>query len=300
MGVSDVFFQTTARSILTGFFSDPQIMDMVTMHTDLQRFPGSSSVQIPVWNHFTVQRAGASTYTPCGSNRPCEEPQATMVTVTMTPTYVAVPYGLEDLDIMTDDQKAGMVEQILQDMMADFECGPAYYSVFDVLFTDAVFNGPAAGNPPIILTDTAASYRQLSTAISRARSKTRAGDTTVFLAPNPLAGFCDSIPDRPIERLLNENRGVNYHVVGNSDLFSRSYGGTTYTGRIGFLYPKDAIAYAAPKIGAPSRAMAGAYGNISTTMLDDVNIPGESMFVRHHYGLKVVREGDVTMVIAPV
>jgi len=299
MAVSSIFFTTVAKAVLTGFFGDAAIMDMVKRYTQLQKAIGANTVDVPIWDDFTVHSMGSECMTPCETTKVCEEAVAQIIQIVLQTRFIPTPICLADLNIMNSEQKAGMIEKIAEDLMADFEVGGAFISVFDVLHTDAVFNGTAGGMPPIVLTDSAAAYRQLSTAIHRARSKTRAGDDVVFVVPNALAGFIDSIPDRPIERLVGESSGIKYHVLGNADTFVRNYGVTTYTGRIGFVYPKSALAYAAPIIQSPNDPWTGVYGSMWATALDDTGIPGKMFYFAHQYGLRVVRAGDVQMIIAP-
>jgi hypothetical protein len=299
MAVSSIFFTTVAQAVLTGFFGDAAIMDMCKKYLHLQKAIGANVVNVPIWQDFTVYSMGSECFTPCEDTKVCEEATADIIQIELMTRFIPTPICLSDLNIMSSEQKAGMIEKIAEDLMADFEVGGAFISVFDVLWTDAVFNGAAGGMPPIILTDTAAAYRQLSTAIHRAKSKARIGDEVAFIVPNALAGFIDSIPDRPIERLVGETSGLKYHVIGNSDTFARTYGGTLYTGRIGFVYPKSALAYAAPSIQSPNDPWTGVYGNMWATALDDTEIPGKMFYFAHQYGLRVVRAGDVQMIIAP-
>lgn len=289
-----------AKAVMAGFWGDPAIMDMVKRYTNLTKAVGADVVDVPVWDSFTVHSMVAGQLTPCGDNKACDTPNAEILQIRLITRYIPTAISLDDLNIMSPEQKAGMIERIAQDLMADFEVGGAFISVCDVLHTDAVFNGAGGSMPPVVLTDAAAAYRQLSTAIHKAKSKTRPGDDVVFICPNSLAGFIDSIPDRPIERLVGETSGIKYHVIGNMDTFARDYPpGTTYTGRIGFIYPKSALAYAAPNIHAPNEPWRGAYGNMWATALDDTNVPGKMFYFAHQYGLRVVREGDIQMIIAP-
>jgi hypothetical protein len=289
-----------AKAVFAGFWGDPAILDMVKKYTNLKKEVGSNVVHVPVWDAFTVQSMVGGQLTPCGDNKECQTPNAEILEIRLQTRFIPTAISLDDLNLMNAEQLAGMTERIAIDMMADFEVGGANISVCDVLHTDAVFNGAANSMPPVVLTDTAAAYRQLSTAIHKAKSKTRPGDDVVFMAPNSLAGFIDSIPDRPIERLVGETSGLKYHVIGNMDTFARDFPpGTTYTGRIGFIYPKSAVAYAQPNIQAPNEPWRGAYGSMWATALDDTDIPGKMFYFAHQYGLRVVRPGDIQMIIAP-
>ena len=294
MSVADVFFKVMARAILTGFMGNPNLMRMLTPYTDLKRNPGSNAVDVPIWSAFTIKTMGSACLTPCSATKQCDEAQATILTIQLITQYVPTNICLSDINIMSSEQKAGMVAKIIQDMVRDFEIGTTS-GVWDTLFTDCVFNGPGGNMTPIVLTDAAAGYRQLANGIALAKAKD-AGSGVAFIVPPTLDGFIKSIPSRDIDRMLD---GVTYIVVGNSAAFAANYWGTTYTGRIGYIYHVYAIAYAAPGLKDPNIPLTGYAGNFWTAMLDDVDLPGKMLIFAHQYGLRVVRQGDVQMFVAP-
>jgi hypothetical protein len=232
--------------------------------------------------------------TPCDASKVCDEAIATLLHIDLVTRYIPTEICLSDLNIMTNEQKAGMVEKIIQDLVRDFEIG-TIAGILDTLYTDAVFNGPANQMAPLVLADTAAGYHALATGISLAKAKDM-GAGVAFIVPPSLDGWIKSIPDRDIQRMLD---GVNYIVAGNAAAFACNYGGTTYTGRAGFVYPKNALAYAAPGLGDPNLPLTGYAGNMWTAMLDDADLPGKMLVFAHQYGLRVVRQGDVQMLFAP-
>lgn len=293
--VSDVFFKAMARAILTGFMGNPRLMGMMTRYTDLVKTPGTNRVDVPVWSSFTIKTMNSECLTPCETTKQCDAPVATILTIELITQFVPTPICLGDLNIMTDGQKGGMVARIIQDLIRDFEIVVPNASVWDVLFTDSVFNGPGGSMTPILLADTAAGYRQLASAISLAKGKD-AGSGVVMIASPDLDAFIRSIPNRDIDRIMG---GVTYIVCGNAAAFAANYWGTTYTGKIGYVYPKDALAYAAPGLKDPNLPLTGYAGNFWSAALDDTEIPGKMWYFAHQYGLMVVRRGDVQMLIAP-
>jgi hypothetical protein len=298
MPVSDVFFRVSARAVLTGFMGNPRIMGMLKTYTNLQKNPGSNSVDVPIWNNFTIRSMQAGCATPCSSSKVCDDASATILNIPLVTRYVPTGICLSDLNIMSDEQKAGMVERIIQNLQADFETGVAGLagpSVFDTLYTDAVFNGVGGGMTPAVLAGTAAGYQEFATCLSRAMAKDN-GSGVACIVPPQLDGFIKSIPDRDINRMLDN---VTYIVVGNAATFNVVYGGVTYNGRVGFVYPRDALVYVAPRQQAPNMPMMGVAGNMSSAVLDDVSIPGQMLFFMHQYGLRVVRPGDVQLMFAP-
>ena len=68
---------------------------------------------------------------------------------------------------------------------------------------------------------------------------------------------------------------------------------------LGYIYPTNALAYAAPTLGGGNQPLTGYAGNMYTTILDDTAVPGKMLYFAHQYGLRVVRQGDVQMIIAP-
>lgn len=294
MAVSDVFFKVSARALLAGFMSNPNLMKMLTIYTDLKRNPGSNAVDVPIWSAFTVRTMNSACLTPCSATKVCDDATATILTIQLITQYIPTGICLSDLNIMSADQKAGMVAKAVQDLSRDFEIGTTS-GVCDTLFTDSVFNGPGGGMTPVILTDAAAGYRQLANAIATAKAK-NGGSGVSFVCPPDLAGFIYSIPNREIDRML---QGVKFIILGNAATFAANYGGTTYTGKFGWIYPTDALAYAAPRLAGGNEAMSGYAGNWYTTMLDDPAIPGKMLYFCHQYGLMVVRRGDVQMIGAP-
>ena len=294
MSVADVFFKVMARAILHGFMGNPNLMKMLTTYTDLKRNPGSNAIDVPIWSAFTIRTMGSACLTPCSAEKQCDEAQATILTIELITQFVPTGICLGDLNIMSNEQKAGMVAKIIQDLVRDFEIGTTS-GVWDTLFTDCVFNGPGANMTPIVLADSAAGYRQLANGIALAKAK-NAGSGVSFIVPAALDGFIKSIPSRDIDRMLD---GVNYIVVGNSSAFAANYWGTTYTGQIGYVYPTDALAYAAPGLNDPNVPLTGYAGNFWATALDDADIPGKMLIFAHQYGLRVVRQGDIQMFIAP-
>ncbi len=293
MGVRDVFFKTQARAVLTGFMANRRIMDTVTVYDDLQRVPGTNAVDVPIWSSFTVLSMGAGSLTPCGSNRECDEATATILTIDIDTKYIPTPISLGDLNIFSAKQKAGVTERILQDLARDFEVISPGFSIFDVLATDALFNGAGGGMTPLQLTDNAAGYRNLATAISTAMGKDN-GSGVTFVGPAGLTGFINSIPDRQIERML---QGVKMINVPNANTFNGAPGFTQ--GTIGFIYPTDALAYAAPPVQDDNEPLSGTAGNMWSMILHDTTIPGKMLYFAHQYGLKVVREGDVQLIASP-
>ena len=235
--------------------------------------------------------------TPCSATRDCDEAIATILTIQLTTKFIPTGICLSDLNIMSPKQKAGMVAKAVQDLTRDFETGQGLgaSSIFDTLFTDAVFNGPGGNMTPVVLADTAAGYRQLTNMIATAKAKDN-GSGVSFLVPPDLAGFIHSIPDRQIDRML---QGVKFTIMGNANAFAAKYGAPTYTGKVGFIYPTDVLAYAAPGLNSPNERLSGYAGNFWATMLDDTAIPGKMLYFAHQYGLRVVRQGDVGMLIAP-
>lgn len=294
MSVADVFFKVMAQAILTGFAGNKRIMEMMTKYTELRRTPGSNAVDVPIWSAFTIKTMNSACVTPCSAEEECDDPQATILTVELLTQYVPTAICLSDLNLMSNSQKAGMVAKIIDDLIRDFEVGTTS-GVFDTLFTDAVFNGPGGSMTPVVLADSAAGYRQLANAISTAKAKDR-GAGISFIGPPDLFGFIASIPDRQIDRMLD---GVKVNVVGNSATFACNYWGTVYTGKAGFIYPTDALAYAAPDIKDPNMPQEGYAANFYTTMLDNPRIPGRTLYICHQYGLLVVRRGDIQMLFAP-
>jgi len=290
MGISDVFFKTTARAVLAGFMGNPRLMGMLKVYDDLKRNPGSNEVDIPIWNSFTVRNMGNGCSTPCADECPCDEATATIMTVGLVTQYVPTTICLADLNIMTADQKAGMVAEIINNLIQDFEIGTTL-GVWDTLNTDAVFNGPGGSMAPVILTDTAAGYRLLANAISKAKAKDNGQGVSFIVSPD-LDGFIRSIPDRQIDRMLD---GVTYIVVGNAAAYTT--GGVT--GKMGFIYPTDALMYAAPGLGDPNLPLTGYAGNMWAAMLDNTCPPGKLLIFAHQYGLMVVRKGDIQRIEAP-
>lgn len=295
MPVSNVFFRTMARAILTGFMQNPNLMQMLDVYTNLKRTAGTNVVDVPIWSSFTVHSMGSECLTPCDTTKKCNDPTATLLHINLITRFIPTPICLADLNIMSIEQKAGMIAKVIQDLARDFEIGVAGSAVADVLFTDATFNGPGGNMAPIVLTDTAAGYRLLANGIAKAKGKDSGGGVAFIVSPD-MDGFIKSIPSREIDRMLD---GVNYIVMGNFGAFACNYWGTTYTGKASFVYPKDALAYAAPAIKDPNIPLAGYAGNMWTTMLDDTEIPGKMLYFAHQYGLMVVRAGDVQMFFAP-
>ncbi len=293
MGVRDVFFKTQARAVLTGFMANRRIMDTVTVYTDLQRVPGTNAVDVPIWSSFTVLSMGAGSFTPCGTNRECDEAQATILTIDIDTSYIPTAISLADLNVFSPSQMAGMTERIMQNLSRDFEVVKAGASIFDVLATDSLFNGPGGGMTPLQLTDNAAGYRSLATAIATAKGKDN-GSGVTFVGPAGLTGFITSIPDRQINLML---QGVKMINVPNANTFNGAPGFAQ--GTIGFIYPTDALAYAAPPIRDDNEPLSGTAGNMWSMILHDTNIPGKMLYFAHQYGLRVVREGDVQLIASP-
>lgn len=295
--VSSAFFRVMAMALHHGFVGNPRIFNMLTPYTDLEQKPGSHIIDVPVWDSFTVKAMGGGCTTPCTANENCDDANATMISIPLKTRYVPTKICLGDLNIMSAEQRAGMVAQVITDLIRDFEIA-TYGSdggVYPTLFTDSVFNGPGGSMPPIFLADSSAGYRQLANGISLAKAKDD-GAGVAFLVSPALDGFIKSIPSRELERMLD---GVEYIVVGNAAAYSVSLWGTTYTGRFGFVYPKNALAYAAPRLSDPNLPLTGYAGNFWAAMLDDASVPGKLLIFAHQFGLVVVRQGDIQMLVSP-
>ncbi len=295
MAVNSTFFNVMARAVLAGFANSPNIMRMVTPYPNLKINPGSDVIDVPIWQAFTVRSMEGNAITPCNPTDYCDDPTATTLQIYLKTQYIPTRIALNHLNIMSNEQLAGMFRRIIRDLAVNFEIGGTAVSVFDNLFTDAMFNGAAAGSPIQILADSAAGYRNLANAINRAKAK-NTGAGVAFIGPPDLMGFIDSIPDRQIDRMLG---GIDQMVIGSATLFAGNIWGTTYTGKIGFLYPLDALVYAAPGLKSPNTPMDGYAGNMWLSILDVYDLPGRALVAAHQYGLKVVREGDIQMVVAP-
>lgn len=294
MPVSQVFFRVMARAILTGFMGNPRLMQMLTVYPNLKKTVGSNVVDIPIWTAFTVRTMNSECTTPCETTKLCDDPQASILDLHLVTQFIPTPICLAELNIMSTEQKAGMIAKIIQDLVRDFEIGTTA-GVWDTLFTDAVFNGPGGNMAPVVLADTAAGYRLLANGIAKAKGKD-SGSGVAFIVSPDMDGFIRSIPNRDIDRML---AGVNYIVCGNAGAFACNYWGTTYTGKASFIYPVDALAYGAPGLGDPNIPQTGYAGNFWTAMLDDTEIPGKMLYFAHQYGLRAVRLGDIQMFFAP-